>query len=142
MKKLILLTFSITLIFICSCDDTATTGGTLTDPFNIGGGGGGTGTVTITISSRTGQQGETIFSGTPSAAVTLSVLTVSVPAQQYSESFNFDGTTVVSANVTEDLVQYPANSGVARGQQWTFQFQGTLASNGQAYNITSNYTIP
>lgn len=141
MKKLILLAFSIAFIFICSCNDTATTG-TITDPFNLGGGGGGTGTVTIRISSRTGQQGETIFSGTPSAAVTLSRLTASVPAEQYTASFDFDGTTVVNANVTEDLLQYPANSGVTRGQQWTFQFQGTLASNNQAYNVTSNYTMP
>ena len=141
MKKIFLFSGFFLLLLIYACSDDAVSG--VTSPLGGGiGGTGGTGTVTITISSRVGQQGETIFSGTPSAAVTLSTLTVSVPAQQYSESFNFDGTTVVNANVTEDLVQYPANSGVARGQQWTFQFQGALASNNQAFNVTANYTIP
>jgi len=141
MKKLVFILIPMIFITLTSCsNDNGGTG--TTDPFGTGGTTGGTGNVTITISSSQEQDGSVIFSGTPSAAVTLSKLTVSVPAEQYTESFQFDGTTVVNANQTEGLVQYPANSGIASGQKWTFQFEGTLASNNQAYNVTSNYTIP
>lgn len=142
MKKLIfikIIFISFLLITGCSKKD-----GTPTDPFGTGNGDGngkGDGSVNITITSRN-EQGNTIFSATPNAAITLSKLTVSVPAEQYNESFQFDGTTVVNANDTEDLIEYPAGSGVASGQQWTFQFEGTLAATNKTYNVTSNYTIP
>jgi len=145
MKKIIAYLFSMAFLTFSACSDDSG-GGTVTDPFgggNVGNGGnGGSGGVTITISSRQEQDGSTVFAATPSVAVKLSKLTVSVPAEQYTESFQFDGTTVVNANVTEDFLQYPANAGVATGQQWTFQFEGTLAADNQAFNITSNYTIP
>jgi hypothetical protein len=143
MKKLFLLNTLIALLLVftaCSNDD-----GNATSPFGTGGGGGGTGgdgNLTIIISSRQDQQGSTIFTATPSVAITLSKLTVSVPAEQYTESFQFDATFVAEANVTQDLLEYPAGSGVASGQQWTFQFEGTFAATNQAYNVSSNYTIP
>jgi hypothetical protein len=139
MKKQILYLIILAFFGFLSCSDDS--GGGVTDPFGTGGTG-GTGGVTFTISSRQEQDGSVVFAATPSVAVKLSKLTVSVPAEQYTESFQFDGTTVANGGVTEDLLQYPANAGVATGQQWIFQFEGNLASNNQAYNVTSNYTIP
>ena len=121
----------------CSKDE-----GNATSPFGSGGTGGGNGNLTITISSKQGQQGETIFTATPSVAISLSKLTVSVPSEQYTESFQFDETFVAEANVTQDLLEYPAGSGVASGQQWTFQFEVKYAATSEAYTVTSNYTIP
>jgi hypothetical protein len=142
MKRIITYIFTLALLSITACSNDSG-GGTITDPFGGGTiGTGGNGNVVITISSRQEQDGSTVFSATPSVAVKLSKLTVSVPAEQYTESFQFDGTTVANANVSEDFLQYPANAGVASGQQWTFQFEGTLASNNQTFNVTSNYTIP
>ena len=145
MKRIIqyLALIVLTSFAVTGCKNDSAGGGGLTDPFGTGGGtGGNTGGVTFTITSRPDQQGGTIFSATPSAAVKLSKVTASVPAVQYIETFEYDGTTVVNANVTEDFLQYPAGSGVASGQQWTFKFEGTLANNNQAYSVTSNYTIP
>lgn len=139
MKKTILFLISIILVLSTACSDDQ--GGSVTDPFGTGGIG-GTGNVTFTISSKLDQQGGATFSATPSVAIKLSKITASVAAQQYSESAQYDGATVINANVTEEFAEYPAGSGVASGQQWTFQFEGTLASNNHAYNVTSNYTIP
>ena len=142
MKKLKYYTLFLALIFSSIACSDSSSGGGVTDPFGGGNNNTGGGAVTFKITSRPDQQGGTIFSATPSVAVKVSKVTISVPAQQYSETFQFDGTTVVNANVTEALIQYPAGSGVASGQQWTFKFEGTLASNNQAYTATSNYTIP
>lgn len=143
MKRIIIYTISLALMLINACSDNAS--GTITGPGGIGGpGGGGTGGggLNITISSQKDQQGGYIFSGTPNQAITVSKITAAVPALNYTESVPFDGQTVVQANTTEDFIQYDANGGVASGQQWTFQFEGTLAADGKAYNVTSNYTIP
>lgn len=141
MKKILLLnSLIIALLFVftaCSDDE-----GNATSPFGpVGGGTGGGGNLTITISSRQ-DQGATIFTATPSVAISLSTLTVSVPSEQYTESFQFDESFVAEANVTQDLLEYPAGSGVASGQQWIFQFSGKIAATGEPFTVTSNYTIP
>ena len=141
MKLLYFSIITILLSSLVSCSDDSSGG--VTDPFGSGNGqGSGTGNVTIAISFQSDQQGGGVFSGTPSVAVKLNKLTVSVPAQQYTESFQFDGTETAQANVAEAFLQYAAGSGIATGQQWTFQFEGTIAADGNAFNITSNFTIP
>lgn len=143
MKKIIqfIVLIALTSITGIGCSDSESDGG-ITDPFGGGNNNTGGGTVTIKITSRPDQQGGTIFSASPSTSVKVSKVTASVPAEQYSETFQFDGTTVVNANVVEDFLQYPTGSGVASGQKWTFKFEGTLANNNQAYTATSNYTTP
>lgn len=140
MKKINLFLSFFLLMFLfsaCSNDEAGAT-----SPLGDGGTGGGDGNLTITVSSRQDQEGGTIFTATPNIAITLSKLTVSVPSEQYTESFEFDGSFVAEANITQELLQYPAGSGVASGQQWTFQFEGNYAATSQAYTVTSNYTIP
>lgn len=142
MKRIFLLNSLIALLLIftaCSKDE-----GNATSPFGNGtnGTGGGDGNLAITISSKQNQEGATIFTATPNVAISLSKLTVSVPAEQYTESFQFDETFVAEANVTQNLVEYPAGSGVASGQEWTFKFEGKFAATSEAYTVTSNYTIP
>jgi hypothetical protein len=139
MKKLILYLFSISILLITSCSDDSG-GGTLTDPFGGGTGGtGGTGGVTFTISSTQGNQGGVIFTASPSVDIKVTKVTVSLPAQQFNDVLTDPGTTVFPANQAVLLGEY---TGVATGQQWTFQFEGTLVSNNQAFNVTSNYTVP
>lgn len=135
MKKLLLIFISLFFIWITGCSDDA--GGTITDPFGSGGTS-GTGNVTFTVSSTQGQQG-VIFIATPSVSIKITKVTVSLPAQQFTDVLTDDGTTTYNANQAVQLDEY---TGVASGQQWTFQFEGTIASNNQAYNVTSNYTIP
>lgn len=140
MKRIIFYLLPVFLVLISSCSDDS--GGTITDPFGSGGlGGGGTGggSVTFTISTTTGQQGEVTFNATPSANVKITKVTVGLPAQQLSDEYTDDGTIVYNAN---QIVPINTYTGVATGQQWTFQFEGTLASDNQTFNVTSNYTIP
>ncbi len=137
MKKIILTLFAFLLI-VTSCHDNSGGGG-ITNPFGTGPGGTtGTGNVTFTISSQKGQQG-IIFLATPSVSVKLTKVTVSLPAQNYNDVIQGDGTTVYNANQAVPIDEY---IGVASGQQWTFQFEGTIANNNQAYNVTSYYTVP
>lgn len=102
--------------------------------------GGGTTGVNFTIGQRAGTQGGIIFTAKPSTNITISKVTVSLPAQGYEDILQGDGQTVFVGGETYDLDEY---SGVASGQQWTFKFEGKLGSaQGQPYNVTSNYTVP
>lgn len=101
--------------------------------------GGSTGSVTFTIGQRQGNQG-IIFTAKPSAAVIITQITVSLPAQSYQDVLQGDGQTVFQSGQTYDLDEY---TGVASGQLWTFKFEGKLGSaQGQLYTVTSNYTVP
>ena len=137
MKKKALFIISTILVLLTGCGKDSST-----NPLSLNGGKGSSGGVTIKINSQLDQQGGAIFSGSPSTDIKVSKITVSVPAQQYTESFQLDGTTVSKANVNVAFLEYPANSGVASGQKWTFKFEGKLASNNQAFDTTINYTIP
>ena len=139
MKKLTLYLLPVLFLIITSCDDNSG----VTNPNGggiggIGGGGGGTGSVTFTIGTSQGDQGGIYFTAAPSAAVKITKVTVSLPAQQFTDVLQGDGTTVYNANEAVLLEEYV---GVENGQQWTFQFEGSLANNNQTFNVKSNYTV-
>jgi hypothetical protein len=135
MKNLLSIIIGFLFIVSVGCSDDA--GGTITDPFGTGGGTGGA--VTFTIGSQQGQQGGILFYCTPSVDVKITKVTCSLPAQNYTYPLTDDGTNVYSANTAYEIMEF---TGVESGQQWTFKFEGTLASNNQAFTVTSNYTVP
>lgn len=139
MKKFIIYLLPIIFFAITSCDDSAgitnPTGGGIG---GIGGGGGGTGSVTFTIGTSQGEQGGIYFTAAPSVSVKITKVTVSLPAQQFTDVLQGDGVSVYNANEAVLLQEYV---GVENGQQWTFQFEGTLAGNNQTFNVTSNFTV-
>jgi len=111
----------------------------------VGGGFGnnpGGGNVTFTVTSvNDPQQGTTNFAFKPSVDVTVTSIVVSVPAENftYTET-NPNPAEVFTAAEGFSLTGY---TGVATGQQWTFQVKGNIGTaNGQAYDVTVNYTIP
>ena len=136
MKKLITIIISFVLLTFVGCSDDA--GGTVTDPFGGGNNNTNTGGVTFSISAMQGQQG-IIFVATPSVNVKITKVTVSLAAQNFNDVLTDDGTHVYNANEGIQIEEY---TGVASGQQWSFRFEGSLASNNQAFNVTSNYTVP
>lgn len=102
--------------------------------------GGGTSVVTFAIGQKAGTSGGIIFTARPSTNVTISRVTVSLPAQGYEDILQGDDQTIYQGGQTYDLDEY---IGVASGQQWTFKFEGKIGNpQGQAYNVTSNYTVP
>lgn len=135
MRKILSISIVFLAILFLGCDDDSNTG--VTDPFG-GGTNAGTGNVTFSMSAIQGQQG-VIFIATPSAAVKITKVTVSLPAQQFTDVLTDDGTTVFNANEGVQLDEY---TGVESGQQWTFNFEGSLVNGGQSFNVASNYTIP
>ena len=81
-----------------------------------------------------------MFTAKPSAAVTVTQVTISLPAQSFQDIVQGDWQTVFQSGQVYDLDQY---LGVASGQQWTFKFEGKLGgAQGQQYTVTSNYTVP
>lgn len=124
------------ILLYTSCSDDSNDSGGL-NPLAPGGSS-NTSSVSFTISTVQGNQG-VIFVATPNVAVKLTKVTVSLPAQSYTDVLTDDGTYVYNANEGIQIEEYV---GVASGQQWTFQFEGSTASNNQAFNVTSNYTVP
>jgi hypothetical protein len=110
-----------------------------TDSGGIGGigGGGGGGGVTFAITQAPGTQGQgIIFYATPTVAVTVTKVHVSLGQNSADLTGN---TTVIPANATFEIQEYPQ---AAAGQAWTFVFTGNLGSaTGTAYTATSNYTV-
>jgi hypothetical protein len=97
--------------------------------------------VTFTITQQQGTQG-IIFYATPSAAVTITNVNVSVTnvTPPFNKDYTGDGTTVYPANTALEINEF---TGVASGQKWVFVFTGKLGSaTGTAFTATSNYTVP
>lgn len=133
MKKLIGLSLIISFALIvssCKKDDSSNPSGPAI--------GGGT-TVTFTVSAVQGQQG-IVFNFKPSTAVTVTQVTVKLPAQNFQDVVQGDGTTVFDTQSGFSVGEY---TGVQSGQQWSFNIQGKIGSaTGQAYNKDVNFTIP
>ncbi|SRR5690606_20371028 len=140
MKKwfyVLLASFSF-LYFGCDNDSGGSAG---TDPFGGGGGGGGTGGVTFTVSLEQGNQGGVYFNFKPNQNVTATNMTLSLPAQNFTDNITNPNPNEVYTNAQGFSVgEY---TGVATGQQWVFNIQGKIGSStGTPYNVTINFTVP
>lgn len=93
--------------------------------------------VTMAMGSQPGPNGGTLFTFKPSVDVKLNY--VIVTSGSFRDSLNDGGVYVYSKDSTYGVQEY---QGVASGQQWSFNFFGTLASGGTAFSATANYTVP
>lgn len=136
MKRIVLVILSVLSIHILSsCSEDSGSG---TSPFGGGGGTGGGG-VTFTVSTVQGQQGIS-FNFKPSTNVTVTQVTVRLPAQNFQDVVQGNGTTVFDTQTGFTVGEY---TGVQSGQQWTFNIQGKIGNaQGQAYNKDVNFSIP
>ena len=135
-KEMTLLLLFPVLAFI-GCSEDA-----VTNPVGGGFGNNGGGSVTFTVTAVANQaQGTTNFEFYPSVDVTVTSIIVSVPAQNFTYTENNPNPSeVFTAAGGFQITDY---QGVASGQQWTFQVQGHIGNaNGQAFDVTVNYTIP
>lgn len=131
MKKALLLTIFSALVFVWGCKDDS--GGT--NPF----GPGGSGTVTFTMQGQ-GTQTAYSFYFQPSVNVKVTRILASLPAQNYTDTIpNSNASYVFSKDSAYTWYTY---SGVNSGQQWSFTFTGTIASDNSAYTASSNFTVP
>jgi len=133
-----------------SCSDKSSNDSNPVGIGGLGGTGGTGGDLTFTMGNITKQEDADgdgtvdnlfYFTAAPSAAVRITKVSFSLPAQQYNNSFTDDGTTEYAANAPVEVVGFLQNE-ITSGQQWTFIFEGTLAVDGKAFNVTSNYTVP
>ena len=150
MKNILIFLTSIVLVFSIGCGDDASSNSNPVGIGGIGGTGGTGGSVIFTIGTISKQEDADgdgtvddviYFTASPSVAVKITKVTFSLPAQQYTDTTTDDGTTEYAANTPVAVAGY-FKTEVTTGQQWTFQFEGTLAADGKAFNVTSNYTVP
>ncbi len=150
MKNILIYLTSIVFLLSIGCSDDASSNSNPVGIGGLGGTGGPSGSVTFTIGNISKQEDADgdgtvddlfYFTASPSAAVKMTKVSFSLPAQQYNNSFTDDGTTEYAANAPVDVVGFLKNE-ITTGQQWTFQFEGTLAADGKAFSVTSNYTVP
>jgi hypothetical protein len=104
----------------------------------FGGGGGGGGAVTFAITQAPGAQGVgIIFYATPTVAVSITKVHVSVGTS--SGDLTANPATIYPANQPFEINEYAQ---AAAGQTWTFVFTGNLGSaTGTAYTATSTYLV-
>jgi hypothetical protein len=141
MKRFFFLFLIMGVLLVIGCSDNAT-GPTNSGGLGGTGGGGNTGGVTFTMGTTQGtQQGATMFTFKPSVDVTVTTVTLKLPAQQFEDPLtNPNPNEVYTSQNTYQIEEY---TGVQSGQQWQFVFVGKLGSStGTAYNVTVNYTIP
>ena len=130
MKKTILLFLPVLAIMIgiASCGNNDTGTGLL----------GNNTAVTFTMGAQTGAGGGVQFTWQPSVDVKVTKLILSTTGFSDTITDNSGGTYTANQSWA-----YPNEyTGVTSGQQWQFNFTGTLASNNQAFTSTANLTIP
>ena len=145
MKKIFSLFLFLSILIAFSCSDDAT--GPTTGGIGGIGGGGTTGGVTFTMGTTQGQQGGTVFTFRPSTSVTVTTLTLKLPAQSFQDVLTnpdpntvFDSQTTYSTEGENGAGEY---TGVQSGQKWQFVFVGKIGSTtGTDYNVTVDWTIP
>jgi hypothetical protein len=137
MKNFLIAIIVIFALSYFGCNNDSGSGGT--DPFSGGGIGGGTGNVTIQVQGQADGQGNYIFYINPNVAITVANVTPSVAAAGYQETIDVNAQ--FTAGTFQGLLQYTATD-VQQGQQWKFVFTGTTTNGNQAFNATTNYTIP
>ena len=140
--KIILSVFMVLFLFLfasCKSDSSPTNANGGIGGLGGNGGGGGNNSVTFTVSQQTGNTG-IVFFASPSVAVVITSVAVSLPAQSFTDTVPGDGTTVFPANQAVSIREY---TGVTSGQKWTFVFTGKLGgTTGTAFSSTANYTVP
>lgn len=129
MKKTILLFLPVLAIMIgiASCGNNDTGTGLL----------GNNNLVTFTMGAQNSTNGVQ-FTWQPSVDVKVTKLILSTNG--FSDTITDNSGATYAAN---QQWAYPNEyTGVTTGQQWTFNFTGTTASNNQAFTSTANLTIP
>ena len=120
------------LATVFGCSNSSDNGGNPLFP-NLGG---GNGSVSFEVKTQPGNQGGTLFLIKPSVDVKIQKVTVQV--QNFTDELQGDPNTIYKKDTWYELEEY---TGVQQGQQWTFNIVGQIASNGQNFNVTVNYTV-
>jgi hypothetical protein len=96
--------------------------------------------VTFRISQQQGINGGTEFLFTPGVDLNVSRIVLKYNAEQYTDTLKNNNTSYVFSKDTSYVIgEY---TGVAAGQQWNFDFTGTVPGQiNPNYSVTVNYTV-
>lgn len=136
MKKIFSIFCFLCLVALVACDSNPS------GPSSGGLGTGGENNGGVSIQVQGAVNGTVyIFSLKPSANITLTTVSPSVPAANYTEDFDFTGQGEWTANTFGGFLQYDANV-IQTGQAWSFKFVGKTTDDNKDFTVTANYTIP
>jgi hypothetical protein len=93
--------------------------------------------VTFEMKNQPGTQGGTQFLCRPSVNVKITEVISSLPPF-YDTVISSNPAYVYSKDTFYIINEF---NGVQQGQQWSFQFYGSYASNNAGYIVTTNYTV-
>ncbi|HEY3250878.1 MAG TPA: hypothetical protein VGK25_07140 [Ignavibacteria bacterium] len=92
----------------------------------------------FTISQQNGVNGGVDFMFKPSVDTRILLVVSRLPEQQFADTnVNVNTNYVFSKDTSYKINEY---IGVANGQQWKFDFTGSLPNQSSNYTITTNYT--
>lgn len=94
--------------------------------------------VAFSMHLESGTQGM-IFVAKPNVDVKLTKVELRLPAQNFSDTLNNPNPNEVFPK--DSNIQLNEYTGVDAGQQWVLKFYGIVASTGQAFTITVNWTV-
>lgn len=136
MKKLFFISFLLFIsVSLFNCTENNDGSGGIFGP--------GGGNVTFKVSIIQDDQGNNIFGANPSVQVKVTTILISqadIPVNQtFTNPSPDDVIDPLQDGQFYGFLEVPQEAQV--GQQWSFKFQGTLAQGGQAFEVTTNYTI-
>jgi hypothetical protein len=96
--------------------------------------------VSFQISQQNGQNGGVEFIFQPSVDTKISRVISKLPAQQFADTINAPNPNYLYSK--DSLYFINEYIGVQNGQQWNFDFTGTVPGmNNSNYTVTANYTV-
>jgi len=95
--------------------------------------------VTFNITQEITQTGSMQFMFKPGTDIKISQITSKLPAEQFSDTLTYGNPNYLYSKDTTYIINRYVN--VYAGQQWIFEFTGTVPGSNTQYNKAINYTV-
>lgn len=95
--------------------------------------------VSFSISQQVTQTGSMQFMFKPGENIKISRLISKFPAEQFADTLTYGNPNYVYSKDTTYIINRYVN--VYSGQQWIFDFTGTIPGSNSQYNVAINYTV-
>lgn len=95
--------------------------------------------VSFSISQQVTQTGSMQFMFKPAENIKVSRLISKFPSEQFADTLTYGNPNYVYSKDTTYVINRYVN--VSAGQQWIFDFTGTVPASNSQYNVAINYTV-
>ncbi len=95
--------------------------------------------VSFSISQEVTQTGSMQFRFKPGSDIKISRLISRYPAEQFTDTLTYGNPNYIYSKDTVYIINNYIN--VVSGQQWIFDFAGSIPGSNSQYNVSANYTV-